>query len=183
MRQYTEIYQDEFIDYAGKTHKFIIAAISDIIEDAELIQIDGLDTETVGSVTKGVKLGIAICNPTDKFSERSGVYRAIARAEDANYALLSPTRGYINTRVVQALLVQEAEYLKNNPEQYIPGYKDMRDRYIQNEAMRTMGDNFTEFERAIVEKVQEDPKFLSNIEEYINWKRNQKKGKCQKRGK
>ena len=186
MKNYTDVIQDQFVDYAGKTHQFVVAAISDNFKEDEcpdIVDVHGLDTEMLGSVIKGVKIGIAICNPTDKFNEKAGVLRAIARAEDADYALLSTSRGYINESVVKALLTSEATYIKNNPEQYIPGYAEMRDRYLKKQEMEGIRENFSEVERIVVEKVQEDPKFLDNIEKYLGWLANQKKGKCQKRGK
>lgn len=186
MKSYTDVIQDEFVDYAGKTHQFVIAAISEGFKEGEcpdVVNVDGLETEVLGSIIKGVKIGIAICNPTDKFNEKAGVLRAVARAENADFALFSTSRGYINEAVVRALLSSEANYVKNNPERYIKGYAEMRDRYLKNQEMENVQKNFTEVERIVVEGIEKDPKFLDNVSKYLDWKNNQRKGKCQKRGK
>ena len=185
MKNYVDVIHDQFVDYAGQVHHFSIAAVSENYKEGsgpDIVEVDGLHTETLGSVIKGVKLGIAICNPTDKYDEKAGELRAIARAEEADYAILSTSRGYINGNIVKALLAQEAGYLKNNPEKYIQGYADMRDRYLYNQEMEKAYENFSEIERIIIEKMQEDPKFLDNIKKYLDWKNNQEKGKCQKGG-
>ena len=186
MKNYTDVIQDTFVDYAGQTHHFTIAAISEVFKEGkgpDIIDVEGLQTETLGSVIKGVKIGISIHNPVDEYNEKAGVCRAIARAEEAEYAILSTSRGYINEKVVRALLDSEANYIKNNPEQYIPGYAEMRDRYLKNQEMENVQKNFSEVERIIVEKLEEDPRFLDNVDKYLAWRANQKKGKCRKGGK
>lgn len=186
MKDNTIVIQDKFVDYAGKVHHFVVAAVSETFNpetSPEIIQVDGLETEELGSLIKGVKLGVAICNPTDAFNEKAGTLRAIARAEDAEYAIMSSSRGYINENVVKALLASEASYIKNNPEKYIQGYAEMRDRYLKNKEMEDTHKNFSEVERIVVEKIEENPRFLDNVHKYLDWKANQKKGRCQKRGK
>lgn len=186
MKNYVEVIQDQFEDYAGRIHRFVIAAVSDNFKDGEcpdIVNVQDLRTEILGSVIKGVKIGIAICNPNDEYNEKAGVCRAVARAEEADYAILSTSRGYINETVVKALLTSEAEYIKKNPEQYIAGYADSRDRWLKKQEMEGIRDNFSEVERIVVEKIQEDPKYLDNVEKYLGWLANQEKGKCQKRGK
>lgn len=186
MKNYTDVIQDQFKDYAGRVHHFVIAAISESFKEDEapdIVGVNGLETEVLGSVIKGVKIGISICNPTDEFNEKAGVLRAIARAENADYALLSTSRGYINEGVVKALLISEANYIKNNPEQYINGYAEMKERYMKKQEMEGIQKNFSEVERIVVEKIQEDPKFLDNVNNYLDWVNNQKKGKCRKGGK
>ena len=186
MKNYTTVIQDKFMDYAGKEHKFVVAAVSETFKEDErpdLVNVKGFDADVLGSVIKGVRIGIAICNPEDKYEEKAGVYRAVARAEESDYALLSISRGYINETVIKALLSSEASYIKNNPEQYIAGYAEMRDRYLKNQKMQEAEKNFTEIERIVAEKLEENPKFLDNVNDVLKWRANQKKGKCQKRGK
>lgn len=186
MKNYTDVIQDSFEDYAGNTHHFVVAAISDNFKEGEcpdIVEANDFHADVLGSVIKGVKIGVAICNPTDEYNERAGVCRAIARAEEADYAILSTSRGYINEHVVRALLASEAKYIKNNPEKYIPGYIEMRDRYLNNQEMEKIHKNFSEVERIVIEKIQENPRYLDNVEKYLGWIANQKKGKCPKRGK
>lgn len=180
MKNYAEVIQGQFVDYAGNTHHITVAAISNNFKTGEcpsVVNIDGMHTETLGAVLKGVKIGISICNPTDEYNEKAGVLKAIARAEQADYVLLSTTRGHINREVVKALLTSEITYIKNNPEQYIPGYAEMKGRYEKNQEMQAIHANFTETERIVMEKLEENPQFLDNVNKYLTWKANQEKGK------
>ena len=200
MKEHVEVINDSFVDYAGKTHHFTIAAVSSLLprttkemgdqspvsnDDLKVIHEVGVYVEDYGTddylcnVTKVVRLGISMCNPTDEYDEKVGALKAIARARVSNPALLSTDPGTINTRVVKALLVQEAEYLKHNPENFIVGYADMKARYLKRLEMEAMAEKFTDLEKAVVEGVQKDPKFLDNAFEYLAWVKNQNKGKCQ----
>ena len=134
---------DQFVDANGDTRHFVIAAISEVLpttigekdptaeEDYrdeelshEVVAYDEWDSETIDLVVKGVKIGFAICNPTDTFNEELGKTIAIGRArKNASYALYATELGYINTKLVRAFLEQEAEYFKHNPEYKITGYK------------------------------------------------------------
>lgn len=116
---------DSFVDSNGDERHFVVAAVSKVSTDDDdptyVTDIDGCDIQ---EVVKGLKLGFAICNPTDKFDEKLGITIAVGRArKNAEYALLASETGYINTKLVQAFLEQEAEYFKRNPEYKIAGYK------------------------------------------------------------
>lgn len=197
MKEHVEVINDSFVDYAGKTHYFTIAAVSSLLprngkelgmgshEDSAVTHEVAIYVEDYGTddylcnVTKALRLGISMCNPTDEFDEKVGALKAIARARENEPALLSIDPGTINTRVVRALLEQEAEYLKHNPENFIEGYADMKARYEKRKEMEAMAENFSETEKAVVAGIQENPKFLDNALEYLDWLKNQKKGKCQ----
>lgn len=198
MKEHVEVINDSFVDYAGKTHYFTIAAVSSLLprngkelgmgnsfEDNGVTHEVAIYVEDYGTddylcnVTKVLRLGISMCNPTDEFDEKVGALKAIARARDNNPSLLSVYPGAINTRVVRALLEQEAEYLKHNPENFIEGYTDMKARYEKRKEMEDMAKNFSDTEKAVVAGIQENPKFLDNAFEYLDWLKNQKKGKCQ----
>ena len=102
--------------------------------------------------------------------------KAVARARNSRPVLYSSNSGAINTGVVKALLTQEAQYLKNNPENFIPGYADMRDRYLARQKMEAMNEGFSDLENQVVEGLQKDPKFLDNAMQYLDWWRKQNKG-------
>lgn len=134
---------DQFVDANGDTRHFVIAAISEVLpttvgemnpdEDEdfrdmevshEVVAYDKYDANTVDVVVKGLKLGFAICNPSDTFNEQLGITIAVGRArKNASYALYATEAGFINTKLVHAFLEQEAEYFKHNPESRIAGYK------------------------------------------------------------
>lgn len=116
---------DSFKDANGDTRHFVVAAISVMFDqDDEPATVSDLEYKECGEVVKGLKLGFAICNPSDKFNEELGITIAVGRArKNAEYALLASEPGFINTPLVHAFLLQEAEYFKHNPESHIAGYK------------------------------------------------------------
>lgn len=116
---------DSFVDANGDERHFVIAAVSEVFtEDDEPSYVTDIDSLEIQEVVKGLKLGFAICNPTDKFDEKLGITIAVGRArKNAEYALVASEMGYINTQLVRAFLQQEAEYFKHNPEYKIAGYK------------------------------------------------------------
>ena len=180
MKQCVEVIKDSFTDYAGRVHHFVIAAVSDAFEVPPMVVVadDSMSASQIGLVKKGVRLGIAICNPEDTFNEKVGVLKATARAKNSEISLYSSATGQINTKLVRAFLEQEAEYLKNNPDKYIQGYSDSKERWLRNERMKEVGNNLTVVEKVIVEGVQKDSKFLNNVTEYLKWLNNQSKDKC-----
>lgn len=180
MKQCVEIIKDSFTDYAGRVHHFVIVAVSDAFEVPPMVVVaDGpMSASQIGTVKKGVRLGVAICNPEDAFDEKVGALKAIARAKNSEISLYSSATGQINTKLVRAFLEQEAEYLKNNPDKYIRGYSDSKERWLRNERMKEVGNNLTDVEKVIVEGVQKDSKFLNNVTEYLKWLNNQSKDKC-----
>ena len=116
---------DSFVDINGDTRHFVIAAISVMFDqDDEPATVSDLEYKECGEVVKGLKLGFAICNPSDEFNEKLGITIAVGRArKNAEYALLASKPRFINTPLVHAFLLQEAEYFKHNPESHIAGYK------------------------------------------------------------
>ena len=180
MKQCVEVIKDSFTDYAGRVHHFVIAAVSDAFEVPPMVVVaDGpMSASQIGTVKKRVRLGVAICNPEDAFDEKVGVLKATARAKNSEISLYSSATGQINTKLVRAFLEQEAEYLKNNPDKYIRGYSDSKERWLRNERMKEVGNNLTDVEKVIVEGVQKDSKFLNNVTEYLKWLNNQSKDKC-----
>lgn len=111
---------DSFTDKNGNVRYFVIAAISIPIESVFYER----NVSDIVTIKKGLKIGFSICNPEDKFDENLGKTIAIGRARKSkDCAMLVSEPGYINTKVVQAFLKQEAEYFKNNPESRIAGYK------------------------------------------------------------
>lgn len=180
--EHVEVLKDQFVDYAGKTHYFIIAAISDVFSDSlEVVSAKGVQATVIGEVEKGIRLGIAICNPEDKFVEKTGVCKAIGRARESETVLYASYKGLINTKLVRALLEQEADYLKHNPEKYIVGYAEGKERFLKKQEMNNIKEKFTEVERIVVDNMEKDPTYLDNVTIYLNWVNRQKK--CKKQGK
>ena len=200
MKEHIETITSEFVDYKGEEHYFIIAAISqnfpkflNIDKNSNNVKI-GNDrtpvfyevneyiegygtTEYSISITKSLRIGISICNPVDKFNESIGKAKAIARARMSDPVLFVKNAGLINSKVVRALLEQESEYLKNNPELLIKGYKESKLRYERNHQMVNLEKSFTPVERDIAEKLTKNPNFLDKVYDYIEWFKNKMSNK------
>lgn len=160
MKEYVEVLKDSFFDYEGKEHHFTLAAISEMpnvfIEDTFFIE-------------KVLKIGLAICNPDDTYNEKVGACTAIGRAKKSAPVLYSTISGLINTKMVRALLEQEAEYIKNNPEQYIVGYREAKERWEKRKQIEELRNNFSTIEKTIIEEVDKNPKFLDNVQKYLEY--------------
>lgn len=184
MKEHIETITDSFVDYKGETHHFVIAAISSelptICDEARVTYEVNEYVEDYGmgdylcDVTKKVCIGIAICNPEDPFNEEIGKKKAIARAKTAKPALLAVNKGYINKHVVQGLLKQESEYIKNNPHLYIKGYSDMEKAYKKRLRMKDFEEGLNEIEKQILFRLKEHPSFIEDAIEYLIY------DKCQK---
>lgn len=200
MKEHIETITSEFVDYKGEKHYFIIAAISqnfpkflNIDKNSNNVKIsndrtpvfyevneyiEGYGTTEYSiSITKSLRIGISICNPVDKFNESIGKAKAIARARMSDPVLFVKNAGLINSKVVRALLEQESEYLKNNPELLIKGYKESKLRYERNHQMVNLEKSFTPVERDIAEKLTKNPNFLDKVYDYIEWFKNKMSNK------
>lgn len=200
MKEHIETITSEFVDYKGEKHYFIIAAISqnfpkflNIDKNSNNVKIgndrtpvfyevneyiEGYGTTEYNiSITKSLRIGISICNPVDKFNESIGKAKAIARARMSDPVLFVKNAGLINSKVVRALLEQESEYLKNNPELLIKGYKESKLRYERNHQMVNLEKSFTPVERDIAEKLTKNPNFLDKVYDYIEWFKNKMSNK------
>ena len=75
-------------------------------------------------------IGMSIRNPEDKYDEEIGKRIAVGKALNGKgKQLYASHAGLINTKMVQALLEQEAEYFKRDPQSYIAGYRNAEKRW------------------------------------------------------
>ena len=166
MKQKVEVLKDSFTDFAGKVHYYIMAAVSEEV-DAYVSYNDDYNGQ---DCAKGLKFGISICNPDDVYVEEVGMRKAIGKAKNANsYALLSSELGQINTKLVQAFLQQESEFFKNNPEKYIKGYNEQKEKYLKEQEMNKIKESMTDEEFSIATKLKSNPHYLDNIIKYVKW--------------
>lgn len=145
----------EFTDFKGLVHKFVVAAVSMTV-DAEVDLYD--EDKLVGwsYIDKAVKLGVAVCNPEDEYSEEKGKMIAINKARNCDdYALYATLPGMINTAVVDALIKQEVEFIKNNPVRVIPGYIEEKEKYEKRKAFAASLNALTEEERSVYNAIKE----------------------------
>ena len=117
-----ETLTDSFVNPAtGKTHYVVLAAVSKILNNGELV-VDDFDDIT--PVSKSLTIGISICNPIDKFNEEIGKKIAIGRAmkrEGADFYSVCP--GMIYTEVAKLLLERKMKFIKDNPADYIAAFR------------------------------------------------------------
>lgn len=129
-----------FIDYKNVEHKFVIAAVSQMLETCKesgtwysLCRETDYDCESVVGIPKCVRLGIAICNPEDTFNEQIGLFKAVSRAKNTTTRVLFTTEiGLIGTDMVNGLLDQEVKHVQQNPGKYIPGYDESAAKYAKH---------------------------------------------------
>lgn len=148
MKKYTDFFVDSFVDYQGIEHHFVVASLSETLPETEkeflnitdtpegpvehtVCAYTDYDTYEVTTVVKSLSVGISICNPEDEFDVEVGKAKALARAKCSTPVLYATKPGVINTTMVKALMKQEAEYLKNNPDAYIKGYSTAERKYEQ----------------------------------------------------
>lgn len=178
------VIKDKFVDYAGKEHQFVIAAVKVMLKDAEtdypvIVKVVNGAGECMGKVQVGLAVGVSICNPLDEFDEKVGVLKAVARANNSEVALYVAHPGQLSDNLIRAYLKQEAEYVKANPTKYIKGYNEAKMRYFKHQEMEKVKENFTDIEKVIVEGVKKDPTYLNNVQKYLDYWNNQTK-KCGK---
>lgn len=189
MKQRVDTLVSSFVDYKGQEHKFVVAAVSEVLpktygevypEDTgateeekstsvgyEVVRYNEWDSDYLEGLVKSLRLGVAICNPIDKFNERAGKEKAVHRAKNCKHnALYSTEKGYINTRVVKAMLEQEAHYIKTNPGKYIKGYDEAKAKYEFELASKIKYDNLSETEKSLVLAIKNID--LKKLEEYKN---------------
>ena len=153
---------DSFVDFKGDVHQVVLCALSQSPKsiDSDNLMVAWSDGETVDEsadifhdVFRMVSLGIAICCPADKkvFSENIGKKIALNRAEKEVPKFVSLFPGVVNTTLVRAFLRQEMEFIKKNPEQFIVGYAEAKERYDKKVNFDKTIQNLSEAEATIVE--------------------------------
>ena len=167
------VLKDKFVDYAGNIHQFVIAGIK-IPLDGEVEDPD--DPDCICIVNYALSIGVAICNPVDEFDEKIGTLKALGRAYKHVPIIYAQYSGQLGDSVINAVLQQEIEYIKQHPEKYIGGYLDAKDKYLQEQKLKKIESNLTDIEKVVAENVKKDSNYLSNVTEYIAlWKKYGKK--------
>lgn len=125
---------DYFVDYAGNKRMFTLCAISIPLDADEDMMVGvvgtGADIKDCLVFDKQLKLGMAVQCPEDPADEELGKKIAYGKAvKYSDHVMAVTDAGMINTVMVDALLHQEAEFFKRNPESYIAGYKKKMFQY------------------------------------------------------
>lgn len=119
---------DSFMDKNGQKHSFIIAAVSVPIEETCItVYSEVLEQQKFEGIElrKCLSLGYAFCNANDEFKPEIGKMIAEGRAKKRlSKVLFTSDPGMVNTESVNAILKQEADFVKTNPQLFIKGFKD-----------------------------------------------------------
>ena len=87
------------------------------------------------NLTKVLRLGISVQNPMDKPNTELGKTIALGKAKKDKSCfgkIYSTKSGFINQKMVEALLEQELEYFQNSPQVYIKGYNKDKELFEKN---------------------------------------------------
>lgn len=120
---------DKFTDYTGLEREFIIAAVSVPGYSEQLLPIDDWNCSQI-DCEKVLYLGVSVRHPSDKYDQEIGKKIAVGKAlKLKGKQLFVSHAGLINTKMVEALLEQEAEYFKRDPSSYIAGYRQQERKW------------------------------------------------------
>ena len=124
----------EFVDFAGRQRKYVVAAVSELLDDKHYVAINvcGL-IKIQDPVCKRVSLGFAICSPEDKWDEELGKKIALGKAiKRPSRVLYASHAGMINTDVVNALINQEMKFIEKAPSTVFKGYETAEKKWFES---------------------------------------------------
>lgn len=149
MKEVVEYLCDSFIDFKGAEHKFILCALSRVDENVEVFFHD---EDGFAPSARTLTIGYSVCNTVDEFDEELGKKIAYNRAKSNKMMpdIVATIPGIINTKVVLALLEQEAEYIKRDPNSIIPGYNEKVKKYREEKDALDFYNNMTDEEKIVV---------------------------------
>lgn len=141
MKEITEYLCDEFVDFNGVAHKFVLCALSRVANDMEVIYPS---VNVMQVPVRTLSIGYSVCNNCDTYNEELGKTIAYNRARNDKFVpdIISMTKGLLNTKLVRTILESEAEFIKRNPDSIIPGYneklKKMQEKKEVEERLKLM---------------------------------------------
>jgi hypothetical protein len=122
----------EFVDFAGRQRKYVVAAVSELINCGCVTTMIN-DNLIMDEVVKKLSLGFAICNPEDKWDEELGKRIALGKAMKRPARVLYVSHaGMINTNVVNTLINQEMKYVEKAPSTVFKGYETAEKKWIES---------------------------------------------------
>lgn len=167
MKEVVNYRKGEFVDYNGETHHFIVAAVSttDLTDGSLWLTLYGdrsVHSVDAEEMTKGLFIGVSVCNPKDEFDEEKGkmiAYNKATNVKSLHHPAMFTTRpGFINTEVVEALLNNIVNYIKKDPGSVIAGYDEAKKKFLKKAKDQQFVDNSSKELR----KLAEDIKALNN---------------------
>lgn len=145
-----EYLTDKFKDYTGQEREFTLAAVSVPVGFKEILYVPDIlgercDCETFSYFPEDIEMGLekylligmSIRNAEDTYNEEIGKRIAIGKAlKFKGKQILLSHAGLANTKMIQALLEQEAEYFKRDPQSYIAGYRNAEKRWKEKQSQQ-----------------------------------------------
>ena len=132
-----ETIKGTFTDYRGQTRNYTMVAVSIPIL-GNIYKLEALDDEPYAfgefkmtGFSKMLSIGVSVPFVRDQdrgISERIAYGKAL---KNRNHTLYVSQPGMINSKMVKALLEQEAEYFEKDPGLYLVGYNDDKMKYIE----------------------------------------------------
>lgn len=152
---------DSFFDYQGLEHKLVACALSQSPYDPyDTLHVAWLDDDYYAKgdsticdrVKRMITIGIAVCNPTDKFDEERGKSLALNKALHCpNLPRLYATApGVISTELARSFMKQELEFAKKCPDRLIKGYDEAEARFKAREALKEEVKNLSDTEKIVL---------------------------------
>ena len=158
MKQDIAVYlTDSFVDFEGKEHQIVACALSQSPEtqdlkigwvDEGIIDEDG---DLYHSVYRMVTIGIAVCNPIDKYDIETGKRIARHKAENIEDLprIYTTSKGIITSELVHAFLKQQIRFFKENPGTFIAGYDKAKERFLNRKTVESTIQTLTPEERVV----------------------------------
>lgn len=166
-----EVVRDHFVDFEGKTHYFVIAAVCTPRTPSFLKVHRSKDqlslTNTFMRPVAAVSIGISICNPLDKYDEGLGILKATGRAKKNAPCLWVMQEDFVDKNTLQGLLAQEAARVRKDPNAYIPGYQKAEERFETKQHIESLEKELTPMEKTIIEESKANPQYLSKVQEIL----------------
>lgn len=132
-----ETLKGKFTDYRGQERDFTMVAVSIPIKDDSIkvqrpveVTEGWCYNETISEVAKMLSIGVSVRCMRDKdlgLGEQIAYGKAVKLQ---NHTLFVSHPGMINTKMVKALLEQEATFFIKDPGSYIKGYNFDKQRYL-----------------------------------------------------
>ena len=124
----------EFIDFAGRTRKYVVAAVSELIDYSCVTTVTKDADIIMEEVVKKLSLGFSICDPNDEWNEELGKRIALGKAiKRPTRVMYASHAGMINTEVVNALINQEMKFTEKSPETVFKGYETAKKKWLDSQ--------------------------------------------------
>lgn len=172
-----EYMTDSFVDFNGVERKIVACALSQTPEPSDdgynlcigWTDAEGntdIDDNDFAPVYRVVTVGIAVCNPVDKYDEEVGKKTAYNKAlhDPKCPTIITKDKGVASRALVAAFMRQEVEFTKSNPERIIAGYNRKKERFDKREKIRKEFSKLSEAEQHIVQLAQSGVDILKYVE-------------------